>query len=97
MAQTKYDKQFKLDAVTYMNNHPGKTYEEYARELDVPKGNLPRWKKEMGNAPTEDAVFRGTGNYANEAEKEAARLRKENKDLKDALEILKKAISILGK
>ena len=43
-----------------------------------------------------DDSFRGTGNYSSEAEKENARLRKENKDLKDAIEILKKAIGILN-
>ena len=39
---------------------------------------------------------RGSGNYAGDEEKENARLRKELRDTKDALEILKKAIGILG-
>ena len=39
----------------------------------------------------------GSGNYSSDEAKENARLRKELKDTKDALEILKKALSILGK
>lgn len=39
---------------------------------------------------------RGSGNYASDEAKEIARLQKELRDTKDALEILKKAINILG-
>ena len=41
--------------------------------------------------------FRGSGNYASDEEKEIARLKRELRDTQDALEILKKAIGILGK
>lgn len=44
-----------------------------------------------GNIPT-----RGRGNYESDEAKENARLLKELRDTQDALEILKKAISILG-
>ena len=40
---------------------------------------------------------RGRGNYESDEAKENARLRKELRDTQDALEILKKAIGILGK
>ena len=49
-------------------------------------------KKNEGVVPT-----RGTGNFSSDEAKEIARLEKELRDTKDALEILKKAISILGK
>ena len=49
-------------------------------------------KDNEGNVPT-----RGSGNYASDEAKEIARLQKELRDTKDALEILKKAIGILGK
>ena len=39
---------------------------------------------------------RGRGNYESDEAKENARLRRELRDAQDALEILKKAISILG-
>lgn len=91
-----YDKQFKLDAVAYMKNHPDKSIADCSLVLGVPISNLNRWKSQLSNSVSADSAFRGSGNYATDAEKEAARLRKENKDLKDALEILKKAIGILG-
>ncbi|MFR3320746.1 MAG: hypothetical protein ACLTSZ_05660 [Lachnospiraceae bacterium] len=37
------------------------------------------------------------GNYASDEAKEIARLQRELRDTKDALEVLKKAIGILGK
>ena len=40
---------------------------------------------------------RGSGNYASDIEKENARLRRELRDAKDALDVFKKAISISGK
>ena len=40
---------------------------------------------------------RGSGNYSSDEAKEIARLKKELKDTQDALEVLKKAIGILGK
>jgi len=42
-------------------------------------------------------LFRGSGNYSSEEAKEIVRFKKELKDTQDALEILKKAIGILGK
>mgnify|MGYP000804923128 FL=1 len=42
-------------------------------------------------------VSRGSGNFSSDEAKEIARLRKELKDTQDALEVLKKAIGILGK
>ncbi|MFR4722472.1 MAG: hypothetical protein ACLT8P_09615 [Holdemanella porci] len=44
---------------------------------------------------TTEATFKGSGNLT-EAELENRRLKRELKDTQDALEILKKAISILG-
>ena len=40
---------------------------------------------------------RGSGNFSSDEAKEIARLRKELKNTQDALEVLKKAIGILGK
>ncbi len=45
----------------------------------------------------DEVIIRGSGNYSSDEAKEIAKLRKELKDTKDALEILKKAIGILGK
>ncbi|WP_242941316.1 hypothetical protein [Lacrimispora sphenoides] len=43
-----------------------------------------------------DIEFRGSGNYSSDEEKEIARLKRELSDTRDALDILKKAIGILG-
>jgi len=40
---------------------------------------------------------RGSGNYASDEQKEIARLRRELRDAQDALDVLKKAVNILGK
>ena len=41
--------------------------------------------------------YRGSGNYASDEAKKIALLKRELRDAKDALNILKKAISILDK
>ena len=64
-------------------------------KICISKSTLSTWRKlyesNEGNIPT-----RGRGNYESDAAKENARLKKELRDAQDALEILKKAIGILG-
>lgn len=89
-----YSAEFKQDAVNYYYSS-GKTGEQVAKELKVAKSTLSKWIREAKD--NEGIVqHRGSGNYSSDIEKENARLRKELKDAKDALEILKKAISILN-
>ena len=93
---SQHDKQFKMDAVTYVKEHPDLTQEECAKNLGIGLSTLQRWlmlyRDNNGDVPT-----RGSGNYASDEQKEIARLKKELRDTQDALEILKKAIGILGK
>ena len=67
-----------------------------AENLGISDSALKTWiraaKEHEGCVPT-----RGFGNYSSDEAKEIARLQRELRDTKDALEILKKAISILGK
>ena len=42
-------------------------------------------------------MVRGSGNYESDEAKEIAHLKNELRDYKDAVEVLKKAIGILGK
>lgn len=93
------DKQFKLDAVKYRKDHPELTFDEVARNLGVSNSSIHRWCKqfdEKGNNDKSSDLFRGSGNFSSDDAKELARLRKENRDLKDAVEILKKAMSIIN-
>ena len=41
--------------------------------------------------------YRGSGNYASDEAKEIVRLKRELRDAKDAINVLKKAIGILDK
>lgn len=91
-----HTKQFKLDAVIYRKEHPDLTQTECAKNLGISVSTLAKWEAQFrlndGNIP-----FRGSGNYASDEAKEIARLKRELRDAKDALDVLKKAISILGK
>lgn len=89
-----YSAEFKQDAVNYYHSS-GKTLEQVANDLKIAKSTLSKWVNSANE--NEGLVFhRGSGNYGSDAEKEIARLKKELKDSKDALDILKKAISILN-
>ena len=88
-----FTKQFKLDPVEYRRDHPEWTTSECARDLGVGRSTLEKWIVESKSG---NDVFRGTGNDVSEDAKENVRPRKELKDTKGALEVLKKVISILG-
>lgn len=94
------DKEFKMNAVKYKEEHPELTYDEIASNLGVSTSSIHRWVKAYSSCKEKDEVlsdvFRGSGNFSSDEAKELARLKKENRDLKDALEILKKAMSIVG-
>ena len=90
-----YDKQFKLDAVQYYHDHKNLGLQGCATNLGISQQTLSRWQKELRE--TGDIESRGSGNYASEEAKEIARLKRELRDAQDALEVLKKAINILGK
>lgn len=90
-----YDKKFKEDAARYYFQHKDLGLKRCAEKLGVSRTALGVWTKESalnnGEVPT-----RGSGNYESDAAKENAKLRKELRDTQDALEMLKKAIGILG-
>lgn len=90
-----HTKQFKLDAVNYRKEHPDLTQVECAKNLGIGTSTLARWENQFkdndGDIPT-----RGSGNYSSDEAKEIARLKRELRDAQDALDVLKKAISILG-
>lgn len=99
MAKTRksFDNEFRNNAVKYLQEHSDLTIKEAAAYLDVGKSTLARWVSEAKNSKTGTVEMRGTGNYASDEAKEIAQLKRELRDTKDALEVLKKAISILGK
>ncbi len=90
-----HSEDYKISAVEYYLSHKELGYKKCAKNLGVAvttlRGWVEKYERNNGNVPG-----RGRGNYSSDEAKENARLRKELQDTKDALEILKKAISILG-
>jgi len=91
-----HDKQFKQDAVKYVEEHPDLTQEECCKNLGIGLSTLSRWRTQYRLNGGDIPVI-GSGNYASDEQKEIARLKRELRDAQDALDVLKKAISILGK
>ena len=93
---TKYSQQFKEDAVQYRLDHPELPLRKAVENLGVSESALKNWmkaaKEHKGKVPT-----RGSGNYASEEAKEIARLQRQLRDTKDALEVLKKSNRYSGK
>ena len=87
-----YTREFKESAVDlYRSQCGGKTTKEIADELGIHQENLCRWLREKEGGKTNNIrVFPGQGNPRDE---EVARLRKENADLRETNEILKKAMA----
>jgi transposase len=90
-----HSKQFKLDAVRYVKEHPDLTQVECAKNLGISITTLARWLSQYRDNDG-DIPVRGSGNYATDEQKEIARLKRELRDTQDALDVLKKAIGILG-
>jgi transposase-like protein len=86
----KYTKEFKESAVELYHSS-GKTAKEIAGDLGIDRSNLSYWVKESEEGKTNSLrVFPGQGNPRDE---ELYRLKKENTDLREANEILKKAMA----
>lgn len=90
-----HDKQFKEDAVKYYIDYKELGIRGCAENLDIGGSTLSKWLRESKGE--NEIQVRGSGNYANDEQKEIARLKRELSDTTDALDILKRAISILGK
>lgn len=93
--QPQHDKEFKLNAVKYLEEHPDLTLRQCAKNLGIGASTLTHWRQQF-RINDGDIPVRGSGNYASDAKKEIARLKRELRDANDALDVLKKAISILG-
>ena len=90
-----HDKQFKLDAVQYYQDHKVLGVRGCAENLGIGYSTLTRWLRDYQESG--DIAVRGSGNYASDEQKEIARLKRESRDAQDALDVLKKAINILGR
>lgn len=90
-----YDRQFKLDAIQYYHDYRELGLQGCASNLVISHQTLSRWQKGLRDNGVIES--RGSGNYASDEAKEIARLKRELRNTQDALDVLKKAINILGK
>jgi len=79
----------------YYQDHKDLGVRGCAENLGIGYSTLTKWLKDFRESG--DIPVRGSGNYASDEQKEIARLRRELRDAQDALDVLKKAINILGK
>jgi transposase len=85
-----YSEEFKRQAVELLNTS-GKPGYQVEEELGIGHGIIYKWRKQLDNEG--ERAFPGKGN---ERDKELARLRKENAELREEKEILRKAIAIFS-
>ena len=91
----KYSDEFKKDALQYIEDHPELDKRVCAEYLGVPYDTLYGWYKRSRREKSQtDIDIKSSG--LSDLEKENIRLRRELRDTQDALDVLKKAISILG-
>lgn len=96
MPRKQHTKQFKLDVINYRKEHPDLTQLQCAKNLGIGISTLARWEAQYRNNDGDIPVI-GSGNYESDEQREIARLKRELRDTQDALDVLKKAIGILGK
>jgi len=88
-----YEKEFKESAIELYHSS-GRSSKEIADELGISPENLRRWLRESKEGEASNIrVFPGRGNPKDE---ELFRLRKENADLRETNEILKKAMAFFA-
>jgi transposase len=93
--RNKYSKQFKLDAIQMYENGE-KSMAQVERELGVTKGLLAKWREELLQAKDQADAFPGNGNLP-DSEARLRQLERENAQLRQEKEILKKVLGIYSK
>lgn len=96
MTKPVFNDEFKQGVVDYVLQHPEESKLSVAKKFGIANSTIHKWMKDAKNNDNK-IESRGSGNFASDEAKEIARLKKELKDTQDALEVLKKAIGILGK
>jgi len=92
--QGRYPKEFKIEAVKLLNLGD-KPASELARELDVKRTLLYRWKAQVTEKG--ELAFSGSGRPRNDQLSENVRLKKENARLREERDILKKAAAYFAR
>lgn len=90
----RHSREFKLEAIRMMRDGE-RPVAEIARELGLKRELLYRWRDEYDRKS--DKAFRGSGRPKSDDESELSRLRRENAELKEERDILKKAAAYFAK
>jgi transposase len=91
----KYSKQYKLDALQMYENGE-KSMSQVERELGITAGLLGKWREELMGSKSPAEAFPGNGNLP-ESEARIRQLERENAQLRQEKEILKKVLGIYSK
>ena len=92
MSRKRYSKEFKLEAVKRILE-TGQTQSSVARELGISESMVGRWVAQYRGKG--EVAFPGSGNLT-PAQEEIRRLQRENHQLKQERDILKKAITFFA-
>ncbi len=93
--QIRYSKEFKLEAIRLLNQG-NKPTSELAMELGVKRSLLYRWRDQLSQKG-EESFHDRLGRPLLNQESELTKLRRENKDLKEERDILKKAAAYFAR
>ena len=89
-----YTKEFKQEAVRLMTESD-KPAAEIARELGLRRNQLYKWKTQL--EAKGDQAFRGQGRPKKDDQSEVTKLKQENAELREEVEILKKAAAYFAR
>jgi transposase len=91
--RTRYNREFKIQAVEMIMDQK-KPVTQTARELGISSKTLHNWLRQYRK--DQEQAFPGKGNLKQEDQKKSA-LEKENRELREELAIIKKALRIFAK
>ncbi len=89
----KHSEEFKREAVRLLETRGERTVSDVAASLGVAENMLHSWKKKFGRVADQVRAERG----GETAEEELKRLRRENAQLKQEREILKKSVAFFAR
>ena len=89
-----YTREFKIEAVRLMDES-GRSKAQIARELGIHESLLKRWKAQLEDRPAPEA-FPGNGKPS-AAEEEVRRLRRENEQLRQERDFLRKTAAYFAR
>jgi transposase len=92
MGNKKYDKEFKLEAIS-LAMEPGNSATKIERDLGIGQGVISRWKRQFKHE--DEQAFPGKGHLKPDDEF-VRKLKRDNERLRRERDILKKAVAIFS-